>query len=67
MFILNSDLKKLLKQIHKANRRSKQGEPMSDFTLVVKDTDSSGPRIKIISGTAPVSFWKNKQTENIMQ
>lgn len=66
MLLLKSDVKKLLKEIRKANRKRKPYEPMIDFTLIVKGDGVTFPeRARLISGYAPVSFWKEKQADNI--
>lgn len=65
MLLLKSDLKKLLKEIRKANKNRKRNEPLIDFTLMVKTDDGTFPsRVGFIQGYVPVSFWKSKQAEN---
>ena len=66
MLLLKKNLKKLLKEIRKANRKRKPNEPMIDFTLMVKTDGVTFPgRVGFISGQAPVAFWELKQAENI--
>lgn len=54
-FIEDMELKELLKAIKKANRKRKPDDPLIEYTLLA--SDSTGPRIKMISGYAPLSFW----------
>jgi hypothetical protein len=68
MMLIKKNLKKLLKEIRKANRNRKRNEPMIDFTLMVKTDGVTFPgRVGFISGQAPVTFWESKQAENIFR
>jgi len=62
MLLPKKDLKRLLKQIARANRNRSAHEPMIEFTLLYKNDSGTSPgRICVVSGMSPVSFWKSRQ------
>lgn len=66
MMLFKKDLKLLLKEIRKANRKRKPHDPLLEFVLMVKSDGLSFPgRVGFITGEAPASFWKSKQAENL--
>jgi len=65
MLVLNTELKRLFKEIRKAKRKRKWNDPLEEFTIVTHNQNNTGPRIIFIEGEAPASFWKSKQAENL--
>jgi len=52
-------LNHLLNSIKEANDNRREGEPLLEFTLIVKAPDRARELIQIVTGTVPASFKYN--------